>query len=326
MSNAGRGGPRAPGSPPVPSFRTLDFERLWSGRERVTEVERAVVHELLGCGAGARTLEIGPGGGRLSLSIQEHAREYVAADVTPEFLLRVPWKDGVSSLRLAANVYHLPFVDGAFSAVVMVRVYGFLADPSLGLGEIARVLAPGGIAIVSYNPRPSVATLVDDLKTALGRRAGVRMQSMTFTRSPVVQVRPSEFPAWSSTRGHFRVTGTAVGMEAVHEFPTGLEEYRGLRWIPTRFFLRLAHAFPSVGGFPTRFAALLRSGSSGGTLPAWAEILACPACSTPFGASAVRSDNARSCSRCCRLWPSSNGILDLRWDGVDTDDPHPTQH
>jgi SAM-dependent methyltransferase len=307
-------GDRVARSPGVPSFHTLDFQRLWSGRERVTEVESEILRTLLAEEPARRVLELGCGEGRLSLVAQERVGEYVAVDVTPQFLARVPVRDGVTARRIAANLYHLPFVDGAFSAAVLVRVYGFLEDPAAALAELRRVLAPGGRAIISYNPRPSVATVVDDLKVATHRRPGEAMHSMTFARAAVVRVRPSEFPAWSSTRRQFRDTVRVAGLEWRGELPSGLEEYRGFRTLPRRVFVRLAHAYRGVGGFPSQFAVVVRPRGPAKRFLPWSAIIACPACraelSVPEGSATV----VLSCGGCDRSWQITDGILDARWE------------
>lgn len=298
---------------PTPDFRSLDFDRLWIGRDRVTEVERSVVREALATVSPSRVLEIGTGAGRLSSVIQGNAREYAALDITPEFLARIPLRNGTASLRVAANVYHLPFVDQAFPAVVMVRVLGFLEDPRAALEEIGRVMRPGGLLVVSYNPHPSVASLVDDLKVGLSRSPTEPKRSMTFSRQAIVPVRPSSFPAWSLTRAEFRRTVDAAGLVGTVERPTGWEEYPGLRKLPAKFFHSLSHAASRIGGFPTRFALLRRPGESLGPPAEWGQVLACPACRSPLGASTRHDLPAITCTQCHRSWPREDGILDARW-------------
>ena len=306
--------PTTPGaSPPAPDFRSLDFARLWAGREKVTAVERYVVREALAGAAPTRVLEIGSGEGRLSSAIQDGVREFVASDVTPEFLERVRIREGCRSLRVAANVYHLPFVNAAFSGVVMVRVYGFLARPLEALQEIRRVMVPGGLAVVSYNPRPTVATLADDLKVALHRARGERMQSMTFTRRALVAVRPSSFPAWSGTRREFRRTVESAGLVWHEERPTGLEEYVGLRRLPTQLFCSLTRAARRAGGFPTRFATLRRPTEAPSSPVEWSRILACPACRFAWGEADPQEGRPFRCPGCGREWNWRNSVLDARW-------------
>jgi len=275
-----------------------------------------VVREALGTVSPSRVLELGTGAGRLSPVVQEGVQEYAALDITPEFLVRVPLRPGVESLRVAANVYYLPFVDRAFPAVVMVRVLGFLSDPRAALQEIGRVMRPGGLLVVSYNPHPSVATLVDDLKVALSRGPGEGMTSMTFSRQSTVPVRPSSFPAWSVTRVEFRRIVESAGLIWTVDRPTGWEEYPWLRYLPADCFRSLSHAASGAGGFPTRFALVRRPDDSTGQEPEWAGILACPACRAPLETPTQRGGDAIPCTRCQRSWPRRGGVLDARWYGA----------
>jgi len=306
--------------PAVPDFRPLDFDRLWTGRDRVTEVERLIVRESLATASPSRVLELGTGVGRLSLAIQENVREYAALDITPDFLARVPIRRGTESLRVAANIYHLPFVANSFPAVVMVRVLGFLSDPQSALKEIGRVMSPGGILVVSYNPHPSIASLVDDIKVGLARRVGEPMTSMTFSGQARVRVRPSSFPTWSLTRVEFRRTVEATGLVWDSEWPTGWEEYRYFRFLPAEVFRSLSHAAARAGAFPTRFALLRRAGIASGPASSWEKVLACPACRSPIETPALIDPASIACVDCRRVWPWRDGVFDARWYGPGTPD------
>ncbi len=303
------------GRPSTPDFRSLDFTRLWSGRDRVTEVEARVLTAELASAQSVRVLEVGAGSGRLSPVIQGMASEFVTLDVTPEFLARVPVGNGQRALRVAANAYHLPFADQAFAAAVMVRVLGFLAQPLEALREVRRVLGPGGRLVVSYNPRPSLATLVDDLKVGLSLLPRERMESMTFSRRSVVPVRPSSFPAWSMTRSEFRRTIASAGFTWLLERPTGLEDFPVFRRLPADTFVSLSSALADAGGFPTRFALVRRPGDPPEQPVAWESLLSCPACLEPLGSPPAADNPAWACSRCGRTWPRKDGIVDLRWFG-----------
>jgi len=70
--------------------------------------------------------------------------------------------DSASStgIDLVGDVYSLPFKDNEFDIVVSTDTLEHLAEPSLVIGEIKRVLKPEGICLVtvpfliSYHPRP----------------------------------------------------------------------------------------------------------------------------------------------------------------------------
>jgi SAM-dependent methyltransferase len=58
-----------------------------------------------------------------------------------------------------ADASALPFADGSFDAVVACHMLYHLPHPALGVSEIARVLAPDGLALVATNGRANLAEL-----------------------------------------------------------------------------------------------------------------------------------------------------------------------
>jgi len=73
----------------LPDFRALDFERLWLGRRKTTDLESWVLARCFGASLSDRLLEVGPGGGRLTPLLRGRATEFVAVDVTRAFLDRL---------------------------------------------------------------------------------------------------------------------------------------------------------------------------------------------------------------------------------------------
>jgi len=246
----------APGTQTTPDFSQIDFDRLWSGRGKVTEVEGAIVGLALAPVRPGRGLEVGSGSGRLTPYLLRWSRDVVAVDATLPLLRRGFGSDGAGPPRVGANVYHLPFPDDVFDAVTLVRVFGFLTDPAGALRELHRVLRPRGMLVLSFEPHPTVGSLLDDLKVGLaGLRLG-RRRSMTFSGEPTVPVQPSAYPAWSYTRASLRSLVDAAGFSWEREYPCGLEDLAGLRRLPASLFLSLGQALSRMGGFPTRFAVL----------------------------------------------------------------------
>lgn len=180
-------------------------------------------------------------------------------DLTPGFLRALPRSISDPVARVAGDVLRLPFGDRTFSTVSMVRVYGFLRDPASALREIARVLVPDGLLVLSYEPKPTLQSLVDDLKMALSRGPGEKVRPRTFSRAPVSEVHPSIYPAWAPTRARFGEVLGSSGFDLREEGPTGLEDYRFLRKLPTGMFVGLSHALSRMGGFPSRFIVARRS-------------------------------------------------------------------
>ena len=296
----------------ISDYEGFDFGRLWEGRHRVTTVERDILGRALRGADTRRILEVGSGFGRLTGELLALAPEVVASDFDVASLasLRTPPAGPAPTLRVAANVYHLPFVDGAFSAATMIRVHHHLGDPAAALRELARVLTPGGTAVVSHVPRPTLGTLANDIERATRRRPPGPFRSVTFSGAPVVALPPEPFPVFVRPRETFATDARSGGFEVETEFGTGFEEYRFLRALPASFYVSLGERLGRAPGFPTRFVRLRRGPAGAGSWPVLASILACPRCREPLG---PPSGDPIECLRCGYLGRSGNGVLDLRF-------------
>jgi SAM-dependent methyltransferase len=283
-------------------FRTLDFERLWRGREKTTEVERRLISESVARYDDRRILEVGPGGGRISSVLLAPHREYVGVDVTIEFLVRLRARWGAAGVWLAADLGRLPLASGAFTGAVLVRVYNFLTDPPGAVRELYRVLAPGGWLVVSYFSEPSVAATWDKVRRRLRERPphGRLIHGPAYPRSAV------------PTREQFRRTVEATGFRWEGECSAGLEDLRPFRWMPADVFVGLAHAFGETGTLPHHFALLRKPGEPPARLPHLRDIVICPGCGGSVAALGQDEAASSTCSGCGRSVPTVGGVADLR--------------
>ncbi len=297
----------------VSDYDRFDFRALWRGRDRVTEVERAILGRALARVRVDRVLEVGTGFGRLLPEIEAVAPEVVACDFDREALARLPppGSDRTRRWRIAANLYHLPYRDGAFSAASLIRVYHHLDSPARALAEVSRVLCPGGRLLLSYAPRPSVGTLVQDVSRALTRPDATRFRSVTFGRGRrALPTRP--FPVYVDGRSAFGRLATAAGFRPVAEWANGFEEFAVVRRLPAGFFLRLGSACAAAPGFPQRFVLLERDeGTRRGSARLPVEFLACPRCGADMAG--VPDQAAELCAACAWRGERSDGVLDLRY-------------
>ena len=92
-------------------------------------------------------LDVGAGNGLYTRRLHaDHPELQVAAlDISARILRDVPRP------VLVADAAHLPVADGSVSVVLAMHMLYHLADPDAGIGELARVLAPGGLVAVSTN-------------------------------------------------------------------------------------------------------------------------------------------------------------------------------
>jgi len=101
-----------------------------------------------------QVLDVGTGTGRLPralLAEADFAGSVVGIDRSRGMLAQAaPRLAGRSAVALAcADGGHLPFGDGAFDAVTCLEALEFMPDPRATLREMARVLKPGGVMLVS---------------------------------------------------------------------------------------------------------------------------------------------------------------------------------
>ena len=105
---------------------------------------------------GVRVLEVGCGPGHLSITLADrHGLDVTGLDLDPAMIERARTNAGRSRSGSAAHVTFrvgdvaaLPFEDGTLDLVVSTFSMHHWSDPDAGIREIARVLAPGGRALI----------------------------------------------------------------------------------------------------------------------------------------------------------------------------------
>ncbi len=106
---------------------------------------------------GCRVLEVGCGPGLgLGYLLEKGASRVLGADITSDFLATAHRLYGATVPLAQLDAHHLPFRDETFDAVLLFEVILYLRDPDLALLECRRILAPGGVVMVSL-PNKSVS-------------------------------------------------------------------------------------------------------------------------------------------------------------------------
>jgi ubiquinone/menaquinone biosynthesis C-methylase UbiE len=145
-------------------------------------IRLAVTLRLLGRRAGA-VIDCGMGPGRLLVELERRGWSVAGVDVSGEMVALARSRLPRSAERLQqAPVESLPFASESFDAAVATGVFEYVEDVPRALTEVARVLRPGGLFVISMpNTRAAgtiwrhrvVYRIVRPLKTRL--RVGRRM-------------------------------------------------------------------------------------------------------------------------------------------------------
>ncbi len=114
---------------------------------------------------GLDALDLGTDNGVIAWLFREGGGRWTSADLTDETVEAIGRMTGAPAVRLHDG--HLPFPDAAFDLVVMADLLEHVDDDALLLREVARVLRPGGRAVLNL-PHAKPFGLVPPLRHALG--------------------------------------------------------------------------------------------------------------------------------------------------------------
>jgi len=142
--------------------------------------EVRIARLLLGLAAGHRVLDVACGPGNFSREFAKAVGPQglvVGLDASETMLSRAvrdTAKAGLDNIGyVRGDVAALPFADGSFDAVCCFAALHLFADPFDAIGEMTRVLAPGGrIAILTSVRRPLA---LPPLKPIVERTSGMRV-------------------------------------------------------------------------------------------------------------------------------------------------------
>lgn len=119
---------------------------------RQTQLEVPALVRALGLPPGARVLEVGCGRG-IALPVLERMcgpRRLVGLDIDGDLLMEAAdnlREHGTRAELCLGDVRRMPFADESFDVIIDFGTLYHIARPQAALGEIARVLAPGGIFV-----------------------------------------------------------------------------------------------------------------------------------------------------------------------------------
>lgn len=295
--------------------RICDYEgsryrtEFWEGHQRAYEdgVERVAMQKLLPP-QGQRLIEIGAGFGRLADLYQGYS-QVILMDYARSQLEEAQRYLGHSTrfIYVVADIYQLPFVDNAFDTLTMVRVMHHLANVPAALGQLHRVLAPEGTAVIEYASKLNLK--------AIARWLLRRQNWSPFTQPPYefVELNFNFHPAWM--RQQFQAASFCINnTRSVSHYRINLLK----RLLPTSWLITLDSLAQPTGNWwqltPSLFVQA-QAKKSPASLPV--NFFCCPACGSPKltptpPLPASPPAEALHCTDCQARWSYRDGIYDFK--------------
>ncbi len=295
--------------PPTP--RIIDYEgstystEFWNpAREYEDRAERIAIRAMLPP-KGRRLIDIGAGAGRLG-DLYAGYDEVILMDYARSTVIeaRDRWRHDPRFKFVAADLYQLPFVDGAFDSVVMIRVIHHIVDVPRALGNIAAALKAGGSFVFEFANKRNLKSMV---------RYALRKQRWSpYDRSPIefVELNFDFHPTWMKTQ--LQHTGFAIrSIRAVSTFRLGaLKRLFGAKRLAT-IDGALQRPLAPLAFSPSMFVlnSVPSSMGEGGRVAPGEGLFACPTCRQPLPAQPV--DDALRCANGHR-WSTRDGVYDFK--------------
>jgi ubiquinone/menaquinone biosynthesis C-methylase UbiE/uncharacterized protein YbaR (Trm112 family) len=289
-------------SPPICDYEGSDYQTsFWEqgGRAYEDAVEAVALRRLLPQ-SGQLLLEVGAGAGRNTPRYAGY-QKIVLLDYSLTQLQQAQARLGRSERYryVAADVYHLPFVDGLFDGATMIRVLHHLAEARCALQEVRRVLQSNSTFILEFANKRNLKAIL---------RYALRRQSWSpYTPEPIefVALNYDFHPA--TVRAWLQSSGFVVERQlTVSHFRMGLLK----RLLPLRLLVWMDSLAQLTGdAWQLSPSVFVRTRARGEVQSAPTDFFRCPACEQ---ATLPDTPPELICPACGWHFPVVDGIYDLR--------------
>ena len=128
----------------------VDYVDYWTARSYEHRAEVMALRRLLRGRRFGHAVDVGGGYGRLSVVLRDYADRVTLADPSSRQLqVAAQYLERRTAIETRlCDAAHLDFDPASVDLAVMVRVLHHLPDPARELAEIARIVRPGGYAII----------------------------------------------------------------------------------------------------------------------------------------------------------------------------------
>lgn len=134
----------------ISDYNGYDYKKIfWEDADRKYEdaADRMAIRKLLPKRM-ENFVDIAGGYGRLADEYLPRAKSATLFDFSKSELKQAEEKYGKKLKTKQGDIYNLPFKDGEFSSLLMVRATHHFKDMDKVLAELYRVLKPGGVAVI----------------------------------------------------------------------------------------------------------------------------------------------------------------------------------
>ena len=223
-----------------------DFDRAYDapgGGGRTLRRRLAVLLELIGDGPG-EILDAGMGGGVACQELERRGWSVAGVDISPHMVAlaqaRLPHLRGHF---LEGSIVALPYVDESFDAAIATGVLEYVEERlTTAIAELARVLRPGGVAVVSLPNYRAAQTFW---------RFRVFYPSVRVTKRALGLTPPPVRRIVTFAEVIAALTAAGLTVERV--------ETVGVRWLPRSLADRVERSRSQLlGAFGTQFVVLAR--------------------------------------------------------------------
>ena len=290
-------------TPPVCSYEGSDYQQsFWEqgGRAYEDAVEAIALKKLLPPN-GKFLLELGAGAGRNTPRYKNYQR-IALLDYSRTQLEQARDRLGISDryIFVAADIYHLPFIDAVFDGATMIRTLHHMADPLLALSEVRRVMGSDGVFILEFaNKRNFKAILRYVLK---------KQNWNPFSPEPVEFAELNFDFHPRSVRQYLRENQFEIGKQlSVSTFRVGFLKKN----VSIRLLTGLDSLLQWTGGIAQYSPSVFtRAKAVGNEQPAAQEegLLKCVSCGEPLPG----AGHDLTCDSCGAIWEYRDGIYDFR--------------
>lgn len=134
----------------IADYNGYDYKKIfWEDADRKYEdlADRLAIRRLLPKHM-TNFVDIAGGYGRLADEYLNRAEKATLFDYSKTELAQAKELYGDRLQTKAGDIYHLPFADGSFDALMMVRATHHFDDMQKVTDELYRILKPGGVAVI----------------------------------------------------------------------------------------------------------------------------------------------------------------------------------